>query len=202
MDTIFQIAILIMSVVVHETSHGFAALKLGDYTARMAGRLTLNPLKHLDPFGSVIVPLLTSLGGFTFGWAKPVPYNPYNLKWRKWGDAVVALAGPLSNLALAIVFGLLARLSFHLEFISNPAFYKISFFIVIINLVLFVFNMMPIPPLDGSKLVLPFLSEEAKARYFEVEKYGFFIVFAFIIFLGDAVILPAVSFIFRLIAGA
>ena len=105
---IFQILILIFSVVVHEVSHGYAALALGDKTAQDAGRLTLNPLKHLDPFGSIILPSLSyMLGGFIFGWAKPVPYNPYNLKNRKWGPAIVALAGPFANVSLAVVFGLI-----------------------------------------------------------------------------------------------
>src|SRR3989338_10071713 len=98
-EFMFQIAILIFSVVIHEVSHGYAALALGDHTAEAEGRLTLNPLKHLDLFGSIILPLLSySMGGFIFGWAKPVPYNPYNLRNQKWGPAIVGVAGPPANI--------------------------------------------------------------------------------------------------------
>src|SRR3989344_8193335 len=104
-DVIFPIIILLLSVVFHEVSHGFVAYFLGDPTAKLAGRLTLNPLKHLDPIGSVLVPLLTySAGGFIFGWAKPVPYNPYNLKAGRWGPALVGVAGPGGPLLLARLF--------------------------------------------------------------------------------------------------
>ena len=107
---IFFIAILIMSIVIHEVSHGYAAEMLGDPTARLAGRLTLNPINHLDMVGSFIVPVLMYLAtGFVFGWAKPVPYNPYNLKDGRWGPAIVAIAGPLANIFVAVFFGLLIR---------------------------------------------------------------------------------------------
>jgi Zn-dependent protease len=110
LDFIFSIIILIFSVVVHEVSHGFTAYKLGDNTAKYQGRLTLNPLKHLEWFGSFILPIITYVsGGFILGWAKPVPYNPYNLSNQKWGEALVALAGPLSNIFIAIIFGILVR---------------------------------------------------------------------------------------------
>src|SRR3989344_1275948 len=154
MDTLFQIAILVMSVVIHEVSHGYAAESLGDPTARLQGRLTLNPLKHLDPVGSIIVPLLTSLSGFTFGWAKPVPYNPYNLRNQKWGELAVATAGPLSNIILALVFGLLIRFA---GVALSSAFVNIASVIIIINLVLAIFNLIPVPPLDGSKILWAFL---------------------------------------------
>src|SRR3989344_1145312 len=160
----FQIVVLIFSVVIHEVSHGFAALSLGDRTAEDAGRLTLNPLKHLDPFGSVLLPLFTLfLGGFVFGWAKPVPYNPYNLKNQKWGPALVGAAGPAANIGLALVFGLLLRFlpgfseSIPSTFLFN--FLSVASTITLLNLVLAVFNLVPIPPLDGSKVlfsVLPY----------------------------------------------
>src|SRR3989338_2225687 len=109
-ELVFQIVVIIFSVVIHEVSHGFAALALGDRTAEYEGRLTLNPFKHLDPFGSFVVPVISyMLGGIVFGWAKPVPYNPYNLRNQKWGPAVVGVAGPAANLLLAVVFGLLLR---------------------------------------------------------------------------------------------
>src|SRR3989338_9716356 len=109
MDTIFYIAILIMSVVIHEVSHGFVAEKFGDHTARHAGRLTLNPIPHLDLFGSFILPflLVISNASFVIGWAKPVPYNPENLNNRKWGTVAVASAGVLSNLLVAVIFSII-----------------------------------------------------------------------------------------------
>src|SRR3990172_11913600 len=117
MDFLFIIIILIMSVVIHEVSHGYAALALGDPTAKYQGRLTLNPISHLDPIGSFLVPLLGYfVGGFIIGWAKPVPFNPYNLRNQKWGEALVAIAGPLSNIALALFFGLLIRFGFAYSF--------------------------------------------------------------------------------------
>jgi Zn-dependent protease len=153
---LFSIAILVISVVVHEVSHGYAALMQGDVTAKYAGRLTLNPIKHLDPFGSVIFPLLLSLipGGIIFGWAKPVPFNPNNLRNKRWGEAIVAIAGPISNIILAIVFGILIRFS---DFLGlNQSFIELSLVVVLINIVLAIFNLIPIPPLDGSKILFSF----------------------------------------------
>src|SRR3989344_2529066 len=152
MEVIFSIAVLIMSVVIHEVSHGYAALYLGDPTAKYAGRLTINPLKHLDPFGSVILPILLAItkAGFIIGWAKPVPYNPYNVRYGRWGEALVALAGPASNLLLAFLFGLVFRLGG--GFLPVP-FLSLAVSVILINVVLAVFNLVPIPPLDGSKLL-------------------------------------------------
>jgi len=170
---ILQIAILILSVVVHEVSHGYAAYLLGDPTAKYAGRLTLNPLKHLDPWGSVIIPflLVVSGAGIIFGWAKPVPYNPYNLKDQKHGPALVGAAGPLSNLALAIFAGIGMRILYVMGN-SDGLFFQILLIVVTINILLLVFNLLPIPPLDGSKLlysVLP-ISEHTKMV---LDQYGF-----------------------------
>ena len=152
-DGIFYVVVLIMSVVVHEVAHGYTAYLLGDNTAKLSGRLTLNPLKHLDIFGSVILPLLLILmnAGFVIGWARPVPYNPANLRDEKKGTFLVAIAGVLANLLLVVVFGILIRVapSFIGASIAVP-FYKITSIIVILNLVLIVFNLIPIPPLDGS----------------------------------------------------
>ena len=153
-DFIFQIAILIMSVVIHEVAHGYAALALGDVTAKYAGRLTLNPIKHLDPFGSVILPLLMSLvpGGLMLAWAKPVPYNPYNLRNKRWGELLVAIAGPLSNIAIAILVGFAVRIAIANGF-SGPAM-SLALVTILMNLYLAFFNMIPIPPLDGSKVLM------------------------------------------------
>src|SRR5574343_425811 len=109
--TIFSLIVLLFSVIIHELAHGYVASSLGDPTAKYEGRLTLNPLKHLDPFGSIILPLLLFIAGspVLFGWAKPVPVNPYNFRDKKWGEIKVSIAGPLSNISLAIVFGLILR---------------------------------------------------------------------------------------------
>lgn len=155
---IFQLVTLIFSVMIHEISHGFIAEKLGDPTARLAGRLTLNPIKHIDPIGSIVLPLVLffSGSGVILGWAKPVPYNPNNLKKdMKYGPLKVALAGPASNLLVLVVLGLLAR--FGVGFF-DPTFIGLLGFVAILNTYLAVFNLIPIPPLDGSKifsLILP-----------------------------------------------
>src|SRR3989338_4499037 len=162
MNVIFQIVILIFSATLHEVSHGYVAYSLGDPTAKLQGRLTLNPLKHLDPFGSVILPLLmyiSTAGALVFGWAKPVPYNPYNLRGGKWGPVYVALAGPLSNLVLAIIFSLFIRFA---PITLSPSFLGIIILIVVINVLLAVFNLIPIPPLDGSKLLFALLPLRAR----------------------------------------
>ena len=161
LDFIFQIAILIFSVVVHEVSHGAVAYALGDSTAKDEGRLTLNPIKHIDPFGSIVLPMLSYLGGgFIFGWAKPVPYNPYYLKDQKYGPAMVGVAGPLSNILIALFFGFLVRFSGPTGL--PPQFVQISASIAALNLVLAIFNLVPIPPLDGSKLLFALLPESAQ----------------------------------------
>ncbi|MDP3763967.1 MAG: site-2 protease family protein [bacterium] len=195
-DFVFQIAILIMSVVVHEVSHGYAASMLGDQTAKYQGRLTLNPLKHLDFVGSILVPAFSYfLGGFIFGWAKPVPYNPYNLRPGRWSEAMVAAAGPLSNIILAVIFGMLLRLG-----VTNPAFIQITSVIVFINIVLAIFNLMPIPPLDGSKLLFALFPDKLFQIRGFFERYGLILVLFFIFFLWQF-IFPVIISLFRLITG-
>jgi Zn-dependent protease len=189
-ETIFSILILIMSVVVHEVAHGYSALLLGDPTAKMQGRLTLNPLKHLELFGSFIVPLITSLSGIGFGWAKPVIINPYNFKKRKTGELIVALAGPISNICLAIIFALFIRFAA----ISAPFLY-ISSMIVAINLSLAVFNLIPIPPLDGSKVLFAFISEEQREV---MERYSLALFLIVVIVLWKF-IAPIVPFLYKLL---
>lgn len=197
---IFAIAVLIMSVVVHEVSHGYAANSLGDPTAKHAGRLTLNPLKHLDMFGSVIVPFITyTLGGFIFGWAKPVPYNPYNLKSQKWGPGIVGAAGPLSNFILAGAFGLVIRLGADIPFFT-PAFFEMAGLIVFINLILGMFNLVPIPPLDGSKVLFSFLPYKLHNIEAFLERWGFVFLLIFIFFFFQR-LLPIVLFFFKLFTG-
>lgn len=194
LSLIFSIVILILSVVIHEVSHGYAADSLGDPTARLQGRLTLNPIKHLDLFGSIIVPALTAgIGGFIFGWAKPVPYNPYNIS-HKYGDALVAGAGPLSNFILALIFGLALR------FIPlSPDIQGILSIIVLINLILAVFNLIPIPPLDGSKILFS-LFPNTQELIQRMERYGFVLVLIFILFLWQLIV-PIIFWLFTIITG-
>lgn len=199
-DFIFQIAILIMSIVIHEVAHGTAANLLGDPTAKYEGRLTLNPIKHLDMVGSFLVPVTAyALGGFIFGWAKPVPYNPYNLRPGRFSEAAVAAAGPISNIIIALIFGLLLRFgmpggSFSTEFI------EITSLVVFINLVLAVFNLIPIPPLDGSKLLYALFPEKLYQIRHIFERFGLILVILFI-FLAWEVVSPVVFLLFSIITG-
>lgn len=149
-DTLFLIVIIIFSAVIHEVMHGVAADKLGDPTARYAGRLTLNPIPHLDWFGSILLPIMLALSGasFFFAWAKPVPYNPYNLRPGRFSEAIVAAAGPLSNLVIAFLTGAILRLV-----PLAPEVQAVFFLILVVNVMLFLFNLFPIPPLDGSKIL-------------------------------------------------
>ncbi len=200
-DAIFQIIILIFSVVIHEVSHGYAAYLLGDRTAQYEGRLTLNPLKHLDPVGSIILPLLLyiSNAGFMVGWAKPVPFNPYNLRNQRWGEALVAVAGPLSNIIIAIVFGLLLRVALASGY-ANEQILNITSYIVLINLVLAIFNLVPVPPLDGSKIIFSvFQIGYSQTRVF-LERFGMVLVILFVFFLWP-IVSPVVIHLFSLITG-
>ena len=198
MEAVFQIAVLIMSVVVHEVSHGLAAQALGDPTARLSGRLSLNPLLHLDIFGSFLVPLFLFItnAGFVFGWAKPVPVNPYNLR-GKYGEALVAAAGPLANLGIALAVGLLIRF---LGSVLPDSFLHIAALVVLINIVLAVFNLVPLPPLDGSKILFGFFPLHlAEARAF-LERYGFLFVIIFIVFFFEF-LSPVIASLFSLFTG-
>lgn len=188
-----------MSVVIHEVSHGFMALSLGDPTAKYQGRLTLNPFSHLDPLGSVVVPLLGYFfGGFIIGWAKPVPFNPYNLRKGRWGEALVAIAGPFSNIALALVFGLLVRFSQDLGL--NQTFLDLASFVVIINITLAIFNLVPIPPLDGSKILFAFLPFSAQKIRSWFEQYGLILIILFVTLIWR-IIGPIIQAVFYLITG-
>lgn len=180
----FIIAALILSIIVHEAAHGYVANWLGDPTARLAGRLTLNPIPHIDLLGSVIVPglLYVTGAGILFGWAKPVPYNPYNLKNQRWGEALVAGAGPAVNILIALVFGLLMRFSG--VFALDAAFLTIAGYIVYINILLAFFNLIPFPPLDGSKVLTAFLPLRAQMQYqalmARIQSFGLIVTFLFI----------------------
>jgi Zn-dependent protease len=199
---IFYVAVLIMSVVVHEFAHGYTAYLFGDQTARLSGRLTLNPLKHLDPFGSFILPLLLILmkAGFVIGWARPVPYNPNNLRGGRKAKVLVAGAGIIANLLVALLFGLLIRFAPTLGLDYGHPFYTIASIIVFTNLVLSFFNIIPIPPLDGSKILFSFIP--ARFRYIEnfLERWGMFFLLFFVIFLW-ARVSPVVFILFSFITG-
>ncbi len=200
MEFIFVLVIVMMSIVIHELAHGYAALSLGDKTAQYAGRLTLNPISHIDPFGSIILPLMGFLlGGVVIGWAKPVPYNPYNLSNQRWGEALVAIAGPAANLLLVLIFGLLIRFSSDLGLDSEIV--RIASQIVILNIVLAIFNLMPVPPLDGSKVLFSLLPLKWTSWRQKAEQWGFFLVLFFVLTLWKPIILPIVDWIFTLLTG-
>ncbi|HEY9583356.1 MAG TPA: site-2 protease family protein [Candidatus Paceibacterota bacterium] len=194
---IVSIIILIMSIVVHELSHGYTAELLGDPTPRLQGRLTINPIKHLDLVGSLIVPLITSLAGFTFGWAKPVEWNPYNVKNKRWGELLISVAGPLSNIAIALVFGLIIRF---FGASLSVSFVQIAFYVIAINIVLAVFNLIPIPPLDGSKILFSLLPPGLSQIRETLERYSMFLFLILIFFLWRFVE-PIIPFIFEIITG-
>lgn len=184
MEQIFIILALIFSIILHEMAHGHMANWLGDPTARLQGRLSLNPLVHIDPIGSILIPALLffSNAGILFGWAKPVPYNPYNLSDQKYGEAKVSAAGPAVNIILALIFGIIIRSADILNL--SASFIELASYIVYINILLAFFNLIPIPPLDGSKIWPVFLPYSAQIKYQEfarfMERYGLLITFAFI----------------------
>ena len=200
MEQLFYIIILLFSVVVHEVSHGVMADKLGDPTARLAGRLTLNPIRHIDPFGSIILPLIMVLlpGNFIFGWAKPVPVNPYQLKNPERDGALIAGAGPASNLLLAAIFALFIKMG---EIVASSLIVQslpLLAAIVWVNIILAVFNLVPIPPLDGSKILFAFLPRSADRFKFALEQNGT-IILLFFIFFGFGLILPIASFLYNIL---
>ena len=206
-DGIFYVLVLIMSVVVHEFAHGYTAYLFGDNTARHQGRLTLNPIKHIDLFGSILLPLLLILSNSSFliGWAKPVPYNPDNLRNPKYSKMLVAISGILVNIFLAVVFGLIIRFGTVFgrpPYMADPTlpFYKIATIIVTLNLVLALFNLVPIPPLDGSKVLFSFLPPRYRHIENFMEKWGFAILLFFLIFIWQY-FTPLIYMAFSLITG-
>lgn len=178
MNVLF-IIILIFSIILHEIAHGWMADRLGDPTARLEGRLSLNPLVHIDWFGSVILPFFLVISGapFVLGWAKPVPFNVYNLRNKKWGGALVALAGPVTNITLAIVFALLLHVIPVSVFMS-------SFFmgIIVTNIALAVFNLIPVPPLDGHHILFALLPHQFDGLKSQLRRYAWPILFVFVMF--------------------
>ena len=203
---IFQIGIpILFAITVHEVTHGWVALRCGDTTAKLQGRLTLNPIKHIDPIGTLLVPaILFYLGGFIFGWAKPVPVNWQNLRNPRRDMALVAIAGPLSNLLMAILWASLAKSIFLLDedLAKTLSIYLVGMAKVgiLINLVLMVLNLIPIPPLDGSRVITSFFSPQTARLLAKIEIYGFLIL---VILLASgvltAIIFPIITYLFNLI---
>ena len=177
-----MLVLLIPSITFHEFMHGYAAYRLGDPTAKNAGRLTLNPIKSIDPFGTILLPLLMSLGGGPiFGYAKPVPYNPMYFKNLRKGELITGFSGPAANLALALVGALLAWSAVLTVFMSEPlarALYLVGSTMTMLNLVLMFFNLLPIPPLDGSSIVPIFLPNSALEGWYNIQRYSFIILIA------------------------
>ncbi len=208
-STLLTIVILIFSVIVHEVAHGYAANALGDPTARLAGRLTLNPMPHIDLIGSVLIPafLVFTHAGILFGWAKPVPYNPYNLKNQRWGEAIVAFAGPATNLFLAILFAFVVRAA--AAGILPAAAGAFALTIVFVNLFLGLFNLIPFPPFDGYTVlasILPYRytmkMRSLEQRIMSFGSMGLIAVLFFFIFFFSAPFYNFVFFVFRLLVGA
>lgn len=171
--TLTGLLILIVSIIAHEVAHGIAALWQGDATAKHAGRLTLNPIPHIDPVGSILLPVLFTLSGspIMFGWAKPVPINPYNFRNQRFGEAFVAAAGPLTNLLIAGVFLIMLKTATF----TDPGFTNFAAVAVIINIILALFNLMPIPPLDGSKILFSLIPQRFYGFRKWMEQKGFIV---------------------------
>lgn len=194
---LFFLIIIIPSSVIHEYAHGWMADRLGDPTARHMGRLTLNPMAHIDPWGTLLLPIMLGIlsgGSFLFAYAKPVPYDPRNMDDPKKDPALVALAGPVSNLIIAVVIGTIIRL------IPLSQFSMLLSIVVYANILLAVFNLVPIPPLDGSKVLFWLLPDSAWRFRQNLERYGFVLLLLFIFFAFNLIV-PIISFLFTLIVG-
>lgn len=208
MEIALGIIIVVFSIILHEVAHGFMADALGDPTARYAGRLTLNPLPHIDPVGSVIIPGLLALthSPFLIGWAKPVPYNPYNLRNQRWGEALVAIAGPLTNIVLAILLGLLIRFAGAIA-LPQGILAAVAYG-CILNIVLALYNLIPLPPLDGSKILRSVLPLRGRLAFGDLERsmyamgpIGLLLVGLVAIYLLWPLLSGLVSWIFIFITG-
>jgi len=175
---IIVLIIIIISMTIHEAMHGYVSYWLGDDTAVNEGRLTFNPIKHLDPFLSVIMPLILAIsGGPIFGGAKPMPFNPNNVRWGEWGAAIIAIAGPLTNITIAfITFGLMTIMN-----LQSSAIGSVLMLVVNINLGFFIFNMLPIPPLDGSRLIYAIAPDFVRRGMEIIENYGIILVLVIVI---------------------
>lgn len=188
-----NLPLILMAITVHEFAHGYSAYLLGDNTAKHYGRLTLNPIAHIDIAGFL---LLVFAG---FGWAKPVPVNPNNFKHRKLGYFIVSIAGPLANLILALIFTIL--LGAQIKFLDHIIINNMITYGIIINVVLAIFNLFPIPPLDGSKILLSFLPSKFEEKYYDIQKFSYPLLFVLIYFnVIDKVLYPAVDLILGILS--
>jgi Zn-dependent protease len=206
MKYVISVVVLLFSIIVHEVAHGFVAYKRGDSTAKLLGRLTLNPIYHIDIFGSIILPAILMLTGApVFGWAKPVPVNMYNLKNPKRDMIFVSLAGVTANFLLAVAAGAIMFIirAFFADVSIMASIYLILQYVIVINIVLMIFNLIPIPPLDGSRVVLFLLPRDLAQKYAKIERYGFWIIL--ILLMTNVlwkIIAPAANFLIRLLSGA
>lgn len=184
---VIVLLIVVGSVILHELSHGFVAYLLGDHTAKDAGRLTLNPIKHIDPVMSIMVPIiLYLLRAPVFGGAKPVPIDSRNLKWKEWGIALVALAGPLTNFLLALISFLIGHFTGAIYGSGGETVNFVFSELIFINLGFMIFNLIPVPPLDGSRILYALSPDYFREVLMNIEKYGIFIVYFLIFFFGEA----------------
>jgi Zn-dependent protease len=199
MEQIIMLVVLFFSVIIHEVAHGYIALLNGDPTAKLYGRLTLNPLPHIDPVGTILVPALLFLShsGILFGWAKPVPVNPRNFRNLKTGEISVSAAGVLSNFFLAVLFAQLLPWTQ-----NNPGVFLFCKYGVIINLFLMLFNLIPIPPLDGSKVIMPLLPLSWQRLYAQLEPVGFVLILLLLYSgLWSILIMPIFHFLIGILLG-
>jgi Zn-dependent protease len=190
-NLLFLVPVLLVSMMFHELAHGYVAYRLGDPTAKNRGRLSLNPIRHLDPIGTAMFIITYLFSGFVFGWAKPIPVSPYYFKNRQRGMAIVGAAGPITNFVLAIVFGLVLN---WIQPEVGSRLFTVLFLLFQINVVLGLFNLIPVPPLDGSRVLGAFVPREAYEKWVAVDRYGMFVVLILIVVFGDQ--------FFRLIEGA
>ncbi len=192
---------LLLAITCHECAHAAVARLCGDATAQEHGRLTLNPLAHIDLFGTIVLPVVLALMHLPpFGWAKPVPYNPYNLKNPKTGTGLIAAAGPFSNLVVALIFGILIRILGATRVGDFGILPLLLHTVVFINVLLAIFNLFPLPPLDGSKVLFAFLPDEYDRVRLWLERYGFVLLLLFI-FYGFDLIRPIIGFVYELFVG-
>ncbi len=199
---LFYFVIIIPSSIIHEYAHGAMADYLGDPTARYAGRLTVDPRPHIDLWGTIILPIIlfiSTSGRFLFAYAKPVPYNPYNLKNQKWGPALVGLAGPAANFLLAAATALILRILSITDYADNSIVPYLAI-VVYANLMLMVFNLVPLPPLDGSKILFAILPDSMNGVRNFLERYGTILVLVFVFFLFQ-MLSPVIEFLFNLLVG-